>query len=98
MIGGLLTAIFDLTFFPSFAGGPTPLNSIFGLITLLPSIAVTIRRLHDTDRTGWWVLLLVTIVGVFVVIYWECCRGTPGSNRFGPDPFSSRNPSLRSTT
>lgn len=56
---------------------------IFSLVLLLPSLSVTVRRLHDIDRSGWWVLLGCTGVGVPVLIYWYCCRGTDGANRFG---------------
>ncbi|MES2830638.1 MAG: DUF805 domain-containing protein [Pseudomonadota bacterium] len=46
---------------------------IFGLATLLPSITVTARRLHDIDRSGWWQLLIfLPILGWFVLLYWYC--------------------------
>jgi uncharacterized membrane protein YhaH (DUF805 family) len=41
--------------------------------------------LHDINRSGWWVLIALTIVGIFVLLYWACKKGTPGANRFGPD-------------
>jgi uncharacterized membrane protein YhaH (DUF805 family) len=64
-------------------------NSIFGLAVLLPSIAVGVRRLHDLDRSGWWLLLdLIPLIGWIVLIVWFCGRGTPGANRFGPDPLA----------
>ena len=57
------------------------------LALILPSLAVSVRRLHDIDRTGWWVLLNLTTIGTLVLIYWACLRGTVGANRFGPDPM-----------
>jgi uncharacterized membrane protein YhaH (DUF805 family) len=61
------------------------LQLLFDLAVLLPSIAVTARRLHDTDRSGWWQLLfLVPLIGWVVLIVWLSQRGTPGPNRFGP--------------
>jgi len=64
------------------------LSTIFSLAMLLPSIAVGVRRLHDIDRSGWWLLLwFVPLIGVIVLIIWACKRGTPGANRFGPDPL-----------
>ena len=54
-----------------------------GLALILPSLAVSVRRLHDIDRTGWWVLIGLTVIGTIVLIYWACLPGTPGSNRFG---------------
>jgi uncharacterized membrane protein YhaH (DUF805 family) len=55
---------------------------ILGLI--LPGIAVTVRRLHDTDRSGWWFLIsLVPLVGFVVLLVFLVTRGTDGENRFG---------------
>jgi uncharacterized membrane protein YhaH (DUF805 family) len=56
---------------------------------LLPYLAVTVRRLHDIDRTGWWVLLEFTIIGIPVLVWWKCLKGTDGPKRFGPDPQAS---------
>ena len=58
-------------------------NSLTSLALLIPGIAVTIRRLHDTDRSGWWYLLPLTIIGIIPFVIWVCSRGTPGANRFG---------------
>lgn len=60
------------------------LTAILSLGLLIPSIAVGIRRLHDLDKSGWWLLIgLVPIVGL-ILIYWFAQPGTPGANRFGP--------------
>ena len=57
---------------------------LFALATFLPSMAVTIRRLHDVDRSGWWIhLSLVPIIGAIVLLIWYVSEGTPGENRFG---------------
>jgi uncharacterized membrane protein YhaH (DUF805 family) len=70
------------------AGGGI-LSTIFGLATLLPSIAVGVRRLHDIDRSGWWLLIgFIPLIGIIVLIVWACMRGTPGDNRFGPNPLA----------
>ena len=69
------------------SGGP-----VYGLTSLalfLPGLAVSIRRLHDIDRTGWWILIALTVVGIILLIVWACMRGTPGPNRFGPDPLAA---------
>ena len=64
--------------------GAQLLTSILSLALLIPSIAVGVRRLHDLDKSGWWLLLgLIPIVGL-ILIYWFAQPGTPGSNRFGP--------------
>lgn len=66
------------------------LSLIFSLAVLIPTIAVAVRRLHDTDRSGWWYLLiLVPIVGIIVLIIWFCSRGTGDANRFGSDPLTT---------
>jgi uncharacterized membrane protein YhaH (DUF805 family) len=62
-------------------------NMIVTLGLLVPTLAVSVRRLHDIDRTGWWLLLAFTVIGGLVLIYWACLRGTIGPNRFGPDPL-----------
>jgi uncharacterized membrane protein YhaH (DUF805 family) len=69
--------------------GMTLAYPIFGLVTILPSLAVAVRRLHDLDRSGWWLLLaLIPLIGSIVLLIWFCTRGTDGSNRFGPDPLA----------
>ncbi len=60
------------------------LSALFGLATLLPYIAVTARRLHDTDRSGWWQLLgLIPIIGWLILLVWLIRPGSKGRNRFG---------------
>lgn len=61
---------------------------VWSLATLLPSLAVSVRRLHDTDRSGWWLLLiLIPLIGAIILIVWQATKGTDGSNRFGEDPL-----------
>jgi uncharacterized membrane protein YhaH (DUF805 family) len=88
IIGGLATEILDKAMFPDVAAA-SPLNAVFDLITFLPSLAIAVRRLHDINRTGWWVLITITVIGIFVLIYWACKKGTLGPNRFGPDRFAA---------
>jgi uncharacterized membrane protein YhaH (DUF805 family) len=69
--------------------GSGPLTGLLALALFLPSLGVTIRRLHDHDRSGWWVLLgLLPLVGALVLLYWYATRGTVGANRYGPDPLA----------
>lgn len=64
-----------------------PLTTIFFLGILVPSIAVQIRRFHDQDKSGWFVLLsLIPFIGGLIVLVFMCLEGTKGPNRFGPDP------------
>jgi len=63
---------------------------LLSLALIVPGIAVTIRRLHDTDRSGWTLLLaLIPLIGPIVLLVFYCTQGTPGPNRFGPDPKAS---------
>jgi len=67
--------------------GLGPIYGIVALAILIPSIAVSVRRLHDIDRTGWWYLLaFVPFIGFVVLIIFFVMPGTSGENRFGPDP------------
>ena len=70
-----------------FSGRPI-VYTITALALILPSLAVGIRRLHDNDRTGWWMLLALTGIGGIVLLIWFCIHGTVGPNRFGPDPLA----------
>jgi len=69
------------------------LGGVLGLALLVPSIAVTVRRLHDTDRSGWWVLIaFVPFVGWLVLLVFMVLAGTPGSNQYGEDPLGEAEP------
>jgi uncharacterized membrane protein YhaH (DUF805 family) len=60
---------------------------VVGLALILPSIAVTFRRLHDTDRSGWWWLLsFLCFIGGIIVLIFCLIEGTRGPNSYGPDP------------
>ncbi|MEV1285527.1 DUF805 domain-containing protein [Micromonospora sp. NPDC049679] len=60
---------------------------IVSLALLLPGLAVTVRRLHDTDRSAWWLLIgLVPLVGGIVLLVFALKDGTRGGNRYGADP------------
>jgi len=70
----------------SYAGAGL-LSGIYGLAVIIPSLAVTVRRLHDIDRSGWWILIgLVPLIGVIVLLVFALLDGTPGDNRYGPNP------------
>ena len=53
---------------------------------LVPSLAVTVRRLHDTNRSGWWLLLSFIPIGGIFVVFFLIGQGTKGANRYGDDP------------
>ncbi|WP_244847905.1 DUF805 domain-containing protein [Caballeronia sp. SL2Y3] len=66
------------------------LVTVVVLALFLPSLAVTVRRLHDTGRSGWFYLVaFVPLVGGILVFVWTCSRGTEGVNRYGSDPLNA---------
>ena len=73
-------------------GGQSMLFVGVGLVVLLvflPSLAAQVRRPHETNASGWRVLLgFIPYVGGFIMVVWFCIRGTAGENRFGPDPLN----------
>lgn len=82
---GVAAAILDAAFFPGLHA--RPIHSLASLALFLPGLSVSIRRLHDLDRTGWWVLIVLTGIGIILLLIWFCLRGTVGPNRYGPDPL-----------
>ena len=63
------------------------LSTLYYLAVVLPYLAVIVRRLHDTERTGWWMLIaFIPFVGVLILLVFLILQGTRGDNRFGPDP------------
>ncbi|WP_461456885.1 DUF805 domain-containing protein [Parasphingorhabdus sp.] len=94
IIGGVLGS-----FTPDPAGsmstGGTLMIALFGLYALaifIPSLAVQVRRFHDQDKSGWFVLLgFIPYVGGLIVLVFMCLDGTKGKNRFGDDPKMSDN-------
>ncbi|GAA0471549.1 DUF805 domain-containing protein [Parasphingorhabdus litoris] len=80
---------------PSGLGLFVGLFTIYALATFIPVLAVQVRRLHDTERSGWWVLLgiipVINYIGFLVLIVFYCLEGTKGKNRFGEDPKKDEN-------
>ncbi|MBU1573876.1 MAG: DUF805 domain-containing protein [Alphaproteobacteria bacterium] len=88
IIAGIILGGVDMIFFgvPELTG---PTSGLFSLATLLPGLAVWVRRLHDVNRSGWWVfLILIPLIGWLVLVIWAVTKGTSGPNRFGPDPIT----------
>jgi uncharacterized membrane protein YhaH (DUF805 family) len=89
--GGSMMAVSDPS--AGLAAFSGPAKTMFGLYCLLmlalliPSVAVSFRRLHDTDRTAWWLLIgLIPLLGGLVLLIFYLLDGTPGPNKYGPDP------------
>ena len=92
---GLLQISFYLDF--------SSISNVFSILVFIPSIAVSMRRLHDTNRTGLWLLgwipaialafvvvalgVILLLVGAVALLIWYCLPGTPGTNKYGPDPL-----------
>jgi uncharacterized membrane protein YhaH (DUF805 family) len=63
------------------------LQSLYALALLIPSLAVAVRRLHDTGRTGWWLLIgLIPLIGIIVLLVFMFLDTQPGENEYGPSP------------
>jgi uncharacterized membrane protein YhaH (DUF805 family) len=73
----------------SLADSNGPLEIIFNLATLVPTVSVGARRLHDVDKSGWWQLIAITVVGLIPLIIWFARVGTKGKNDFG-DPAPTK--------
>ncbi len=87
IISAVLTIVDSLTGTFSTASDVGLLGGIYLLATLVPSLAVTVRRLHDTNRSGWWILLgLLPLVGVIILIVFLALDGSPQINDYGASP------------
>ncbi|MES2984880.1 MAG: DUF805 domain-containing protein [Pseudomonadota bacterium] len=84
-IAAVVASVIDKALF----GGFDLLYVAVLLATFLPGLSVLVRRLHDTNRSGWWYwILLIPVAGWIALIVFLCLKGTPGDNRFGPDPLA----------
>lgn len=87
-----IIAILALGFIESMVGlrgdsGYGILSGLYSLAVLLPSLALAVRRLHDTGRSGWWILIgLVPLVGGIILIVLYALDSQPGANQYGPNP------------
>ena len=87
MLGSIITAVIDIVVLGAETQGV--INLLFSLAVLLPGLAVSVRRLHDIDRSGWWMLIvLIPLIGILLLLVWAIQSGTAGANRFGPDPLA----------
>jgi uncharacterized membrane protein YhaH (DUF805 family) len=63
--------------------GAGPMVMLYFLILFIPDLALSVRRLHDIDKRGWWILLSLVPFGGLVLLFWSVSEGTSGFNRFG---------------
>ena len=63
------------------------LGLIYGVAVIIPALAVAVRRLHDTDRSGWWLLIgFIPLIGLLVLLIFMILDSSPGRNTYGPNP------------
>ncbi len=87
-IANIIATVIDIVAFPVLIASVQPAGIIVSLALIIPGIAVTVRRLHDIDKSGWWCLLgFIPIIGWIILLVWHCTKGTEGANRFGDDPL-----------
>lgn len=68
------------------------LGGIFALVSFVPAIAIAARRLHDTNRSGWWqLIMIIPLIGPIVLLVFFVLKGNEGENRFGADPIARSN-------
>ncbi|QKE74960.1 DUF805 domain-containing protein [Arthrobacter citreus] len=85
LFSAIITII--LSILQSIAGIDNVLTGIYGLLTLLPNLAVGARRLHDSGKSGWWLLLcLIPFIGTIILLVFFCLDSEAGENRFGGNP------------
>ena len=80
-IVSIMTGVVDAALFPY--NELSPISTLFSLAILLPAISLTTRRLHDSGRSGWWQLIMLTIIGIIVLIVWMCQKSDPVPNQYG---------------
>lgn len=87
VIISFVTNVLDAMLGTYSATGTGILSVLYGLAVLIPSISVGARRLHDTGRSGWWLLIgLVPLIGWIILLIWVVQDGEPAPNAYGPNP------------
>jgi uncharacterized membrane protein YhaH (DUF805 family) len=78
---------FVLGFIEGLLGGQGILGGLYTLAVLIPGIAVSVRRLHDIDKSGWWLFIgFIPLIGAIVLLFFMVQDGTPGDNQYGANP------------
>ena len=82
-IGGIVTTVIDVMILGYSVESYGPTNIIFTIITFLPYLAVGARRLHDINKSGWWQLIVLTVIGLILLIIWWATVGESKKNIHG---------------
>ena len=85
-IVAFVLALIDVFILGGSESGFLPLTILYSLAVIIPGLAVTIRRLHDIDRSGWWLLINFIPFGGIVLLIFYFMDSTPGDNEYGPNP------------
>ena len=80
VLGGFCTAFADGLILGDMKN--SPINSIFSVVTFLPGLAVSVRRLHDVNRSGWWLLITLTGIGILLLLYWAVQPSIDEENKY----------------
>lgn len=92
LVAGLIDGLLGLGGMILGVSGPLATIVLIGFIT--PSLTVSVRRLHDTGRSGWWMLIgLIPILGALALLYFFFLDGDAGTNEYGSDPKAGERPS-----
>ena len=85
ILGGIIASIIDVMIlgYPFEENGP--INLIFSVALIVPSLSVAARRLHDINKSGWWQLIALTVIGLIPLLWWSIKKGTEGENKYGLD-------------
>jgi uncharacterized membrane protein YhaH (DUF805 family) len=79
LIASLILGVVDHAIF-----GREVLGAIYSIGVILPGLAVSVRRLHDIGRSGWWLLIgMIPVVGILVLLFWYIKEAPPGTNQYG---------------
>jgi uncharacterized membrane protein YhaH (DUF805 family) len=87
---GMVSGLLDGYFFGIRDVNDTgPVMTVMRLMLMIPGLSVSVRRLHDIDKSGWWFLIGFTIIGMIPLVYWFCKEGDDRINRFGAPPVEN---------
>ena len=90
IVVGILDNVLGTTS-PDAGFGNGIISTVDEVALLLPTLAVTVRRLHDIGKSGWWVLISLTGVGAIILLIWLIKDGQPSENKYGPNPLDAVN-------
>ena len=80
----------SLGFCEGFYDGIAIISTLYYFVNIIPGLAIITRRLHDVGRSGWWYLIVITVIGIIPFLYWVCKKGDTGPNKYGEDIEAGR--------